>query len=62
MFNRAGHEVISTAASWLLKNTNKKIKTIAYESGFHNVDYFCRLFKKRYQLTPSEYRCIHYEK
>ena len=47
------------AASWLLKNTNKKIKTISYESGFHNVDYFCRLFKKRYQLTPSEYRCTH---
>ena len=44
-------------ASWLLKNTKKKIKTISYESGFHNVDYFCRLFKKRYQLTPSEYRC-----
>ena len=33
------------------------IKTIAYESGFHNVDYFCRLFKKRYHLTPSDYRC-----
>ena len=46
------------AASWLLKNTNKKVKTIAYESGFHNVDYFCRLFKKHYHLTPSEYRCI----
>ena len=45
------------AASWLLKNTNKKVKTIAYESGFRNVDYFCRLFKKRYHLTPSEYRC-----
>ena len=44
------------AASWLLKNTNKKVKTIAYESGFRNVDYFCRLFKKRYHLTPSEYR------
>ena len=47
------------AASWLLKNTNKKVKSIAYESGFHNVDYFCRVFKKRYQLTPSEYRCMH---
>ena len=45
------------AASWLLKNTNKKVKTIAYESGFRNVDYFCRLFKKRYHLTSSEYRC-----
>ena len=46
------------AASRLLKNTNKKVKTIAYESGFHNVDYFCKLFKNRYHVTPSEYRCI----
>ena len=46
------------AASRLLKNMNKKVKTIAYESGFHNVDYFCRLFKNRYHVTPSEYRCI----
>ena len=41
---------------YICKN-DKKVKTIAYESGFHNVDYFCRLFKKRYHLTPSEYRC-----
>ncbi len=33
------------AASWLLKNTNKKVKTIAYESGFHNVDYFADCLK-----------------
>ena len=46
------------AASRLLKNTNKKVKTIAYESGFHNVDYFCRVFKNHYHVTPSEYRCI----
>ena len=39
-----------------IKN-DKKVKTIAYESGFRNVDYFCRLFKRRYHLTPSEYRC-----
>ena len=44
-------------ASRLLKNTNKKVKTIAYESGFHNVDYFCRVFKNHYHVTPSEYRC-----
>ena len=45
------------AASRLLKNTNKKVKTIAFESGFHNVDYFCRVFKNHYHVTPSEYRC-----
>lgn len=43
-------------AAHLLTKTEKKITTIAYETGFHNVDYFCRLFKKHYQLTPTEYR------
>ena len=43
-------------AAHLLTKTEKKINTIAYETGFNNVDYFCRLFKKHYQLTPTEYR------
>ncbi len=43
-------------ASQLLSKTEKKINTISYETGFHNVDYFCRLFKKHYHLTPTEYR------
>ena len=43
-------------ASQLLSKTEKKINLISSETGFHNVDYFCRLFKKRYQSTPSEYR------
>ena len=43
-------------AAHLLSKTEKKINTIAYETGFNNIEYFCRLFKKRYQLTPTEYR------
>lgn len=43
-------------AAHLLTKTEKKINTIAYETGFNNVDYFCRLFKKHYQSTPTEYR------
>ena len=43
-------------AAHLLTKTEKKINTISYETGFNNVDYFCRLFKKHYQLTPTEYR------
>lgn len=43
-------------AAQLLSKTEKKINTVSYETGFNNVDYFCRLFKKHYQLTPSEYR------
>ena len=43
-------------AGQLLSKTEKKVSLISSETGFHNVDYFCRLFKKRYQLTPTEYR------
>lgn len=43
-------------AALLLSKTEKKINTISEETGFNNVDYFCRLFKKHYHLTPTEYR------
>lgn len=43
-------------AAQLLAKTEKKIHTISCETGFHNVDYFCRLFKKQYHLTPTQYR------
>lgn len=43
-------------AGQLLSKTEKKVSSISSETGFHNVDYFCRLFKKRYKLTPTEYR------
>ena len=36
--------------------TEKKITVIAQSSGFENVEYFCKLFKKHYQMTPTEYR------
>lgn len=43
-------------AALLLSKTEKKVNTISIETGFNNVDYFCRLFKKHYNLTPTEYR------
>ena len=43
-------------AGQLLSKTEKKVSLISSETGFHNVDYFCRLFKKHYKLTPTEYR------
>ena len=43
-------------AAVLLSKTEKKINAISSETGFHNVDYFCRLFKKHYHLTPTQYR------
>ena len=43
-------------AARLLITTEKKITVIAQSSGFENVEYFCKLFKKHYQMTPTEYR------
>ena len=43
-------------AAVLLAKTEKKIFVIAEETGFHTVDYFCRLFKKYYKVTPMQYR------
>lgn len=43
-------------ASQLLSKTEKKIHLISSETGFHNVEYFCKIFKKRYNFTPTEYR------
>lgn len=43
-------------AALLLSKTEKKVIAISRETGFHNDDYFCRLFKKHYHLTPTEYR------
>lgn len=45
-----------TQATKLLHNSEKKLASIAIETGFHNVEYFCRMFKKQYGITPTEYR------
>ena len=43
-------------ASEMLKNTDEKIKTICYESGFNNINHFNRTFKQVVGLTPGQYR------
>lgn len=40
-------------AALLLSHTEKKVSTISAETGFHNIDYFCKAFKKHYQVTPG---------
>lgn len=39
----------------LLEKSDKTISEIAYETGFSNPNYFTKVFKAKYQLTPSEY-------
>lgn len=44
------------AALWKLRNSDEKIFSIAYESGFNDLSYFNRLFKKMIACPPGEYR------
>ena len=43
-------------AAQMLIGTTKNVTAIALETGFNDVDYFCRSFKKGYHVTPSDYR------
>lgn len=40
----------------LLKNTNHSIKEISSHLGFADSHYFCNVFKKKTNMTPSDYR------
>lgn len=45
-----------TMVSRLLISSESSILNIAGESGFDNLSYFNRMFKKRFGMTPREYR------
>ena len=45
---------LERAANLLEKNSNS-ISEIAYETGFSNPNYFTKVFKAKYKMTPSEY-------
>lgn len=44
------------AAARLLATTSDNIYDIALETGFENLSYFNRCFKKKYGMTPGKYR------
>lgn len=44
------------AKSMLMTDSSLSIKEIAYEVGFFDQHYFCRIFKKKTGLSPSEYK------
>lgn len=43
-------------AKTLLKGYDLKVKEIAHACGFTDSNYFCRLFRKKTERSPSEYR------
>lgn len=46
------------SAAFSLRHTEKQIQTIAEEVGVLDVNYFIKLFKRQYQMTPSRYRTL----
>ncbi|MBE6808953.1 MAG: helix-turn-helix transcriptional regulator [Ruminococcaceae bacterium] len=59
-FNSTVNEYITdrrmVKAKELLKNTKEPIYKIAEDVGIENYTYFCKLFKRKTGLTPTEYR------
>ena len=45
-----------TMAARLLLTTEDSILEVAAQSGFNNLSYFNRLFKRKYAQTPGQYR------
>lgn len=46
-------------ACTLLSGGNESIKSVAVSCGFHDQNYFSRVFFKEYNMTPTEYRQKH---
>lgn len=53
-------EVRMDLARNLLAGSEMNIKKISQECGFKEAEYFHKLFKNRYQMTPNEYRKTHF--
>lgn len=49
-------EIRLNKAKTLLRDTNKSIAEVAYETGFNSAAYFTTLFRQKQNQTPSEYR------
>ena len=45
-------------ASILLTSSNMPITNISLDVGFDNLSYFNKLFKRKYKLTPKEFRLL----
>ena len=43
-------------AAKILSSQYIQIKAVAYQTGFTDVSHFCRVFRRKYHLSPEEFR------
>ncbi len=55
-FNECLNHIRLEQAKHLLKRYDMKVKEVAHACGFIDSNYFCRLFRKNTERSPSEYR------
>ncbi|HEI8867976.1 AraC family transcriptional regulator [Serratia sp. AKBS12] len=55
-FNEYLNHVRLEQAKHLLKRYDMKVKEVAHACGFIDSNYFCRIFRKNTERSPSEYR------
>lgn len=48
-------------AAYLLKNTTEPIQIIASECGYEDSLFFSKIFKQKYNMSPTAYRSVHIE-
>lgn len=51
---------IKKSKELLLQNPHMQVKEVAFLAGFEDVNYFCTVFRKHEQLSPSQFRKIHH--
>ena len=50
------HQVRSRRAITLINSSSLSITTIAVSCGYNDINYFTRMFKKIYGVSPTQYR------
>lgn len=52
------HRKRMESAAYILTHSNKQIQAVAEECGIIDLNYFIKIFKKHYGMTPSKYRAL----
>lgn len=55
-FNRYITQIRINKSKELLKNSTLSINEVAFSVGYNEPNYFCKVFKKMINMTPSEFR------